>query len=112
MTRNKDYQRLLNDKRWKKLRAAYLQAHPLCEMCQSVGSVGHVSAAVDVHHKVPVETAQTINEMEKLAYNWDNLQALCIPCHVQVHKEIGKSTRENHIKREQDRLSRWIEKHT
>lgn len=107
MSRNKDYQRLLNDRRWKQLRAAYLQLHPLCELCKEKGLV---VAAVDVHHRTPVETARSLTEMEQLAYRVDNLQALCIPCHVKVHKEMRSHSREAHRKREQQRLQRWIER--
>jgi len=108
MARSKDYQRMLNNKRWVQLRASYLQKHPLCELCLAEG---YTKAAVDVHHKTPVESFSTLAEMETACYSWENLQALCIPCHVKIHKEMGRATKENHIKRQSDRLARWIEKH-
>ena len=107
MSRSKDYQRLLNSKRWKMLRQEYLRQHPLCERCKREG---YVRSAIDVHHKVPVESAHTIQEMEQLAYDWNNLQALCIPCHVKTHKEMGKNKKENVIERKQTALQRWIDK--
>ena len=109
MSRNKDYQRLLNDKRWRVLRASYLQAHPLCERC--LAADGHVAASVDCHHKTPVESAHSLAEMEALCYNPDNLQALCIPCHKLTHEEMRSNSRDGHKQRESDRLSRWIAKH-
>ena len=109
MSRSKDYQRLLNSKRWKMLRQEYLRAHPLCERCKADG---YVRSAIDVHHKVPVESAHTIQEMEQLAYDWNNLQALCIPCHVKTHKEMGKNKKENVKERKQIALQRWIDKQT
>lgn len=53
-------------------------------------------SAVDVHHKRPVESAKTEQEMERLAYNLDgnNLEALCIPCHIKTHQEMRSHTKE------------------
>ena len=90
MSRDPRYQKLLNSPRWKELRRAYLQQHPLCERCQREG---FVTAAVDVHHKTPVESAKTEQEMERLAYNTANLEALCIPCHIKTHAEAKSHTR-------------------
>lgn len=108
MSRNKDYQHLLNSKRWKQLRAWKLQQNPLCELCQEEG---FVRSAIDVHHKTPVESAKTRMEMEALCFNPSNLQALCIPCHVQVHKEMGKNKKKNVLERKDIALQRWIDKH-
>lgn len=108
MSRNKDYQRLLNTKRWKELRAWKLQQNPLCEMCQAEG---YVRAAVDVHHIRPVESAHSVSEMEQLCYDIKgNTMSLCIPCHVKVHKEMGKNKKENVIERKKISLQRWIQK--
>ena len=108
MSRDPRYQKLLNSKRWKMIRAAYLRQHPLCERCQREG---FVTAAVDVHHKTPVESAKTEQEMEYLAYNMggNNLEALCIPCHIKTHKEMHKGTKANRKEREEQRMSRWSE---
>lgn len=107
MSRNKDYQRLLNTKRWKELRVWKLQHNPLCEICKAEG---YVRAAVDVHHIKPVESARTLMEMEQLCFDANNLQALCIPCHVRVHKEMGKNKKQNVIERKHISLQRWIDK--
>lgn len=108
MSRNKDYQRLLNSKRWKELRAWKMRQNPLCEMCAKVGKV---SASVDIHHITPVETAKTVEGMERLAYDPDNLMALCIPCHIKVHTEMGMNTKANRKKRQEDAFERWKKKH-
>ena len=114
MSRDPKYQKLLNSKRWKQLRMAYLQEHPLCERCYREGieqrGKPYKRSAIDLHHKVPVESAHTIQEMEQLAYDWNNLQALCIPCHVKTHKEMGKNKKENVKERKQIALQRWIDK--
>ena len=116
MSRDPKYQKLLNQKRWKQLRMTYLQEHPLCERCYREGieqkGKPYIRSAIDVHHKVPVESAHTIQEMEQLAYDWNNLQALCIPCHVKTHKEIGKNKKENVKERKQIALQRWIDRQT
>ena len=104
MSRSKDYQRLLNSKRWKMLRQEYLRAHPLCELCKREG---YVRSAIDVHHVIPVESAHSIQEMEQLAFDWHNLQALCIPCHIKAHAEQRSHSKEAHRQREDDRLERW-----
>ena len=116
MSRDPKYQKLLNSKRWKQLRMAYLQKHPLCERCHCEGieqrGKPYKRSSIDVHHKVPVESAHTIQEMEQLAYDWNNLQALCIPCHVKTHKEMGKNKKENVKERKQITLQRWIDRQT
>ena len=93
MSRDPRYKKMLNSPRWKNIRRAYLQAHPLCERCQREG---FVTAAIDVHHKTPVESAKTEQEMEYLAYNLggNNLEALCIPCHIKTHQEAKSHTKE------------------
>lgn len=93
MSRDPRCQKLYNSKRWKLLRRAYLQQHPLCERCQREG---FVRAAVDVHHKTPIESAKTEQEMEYLAYNigGNNLEALCIPCHIKTHQEMRSHCKE------------------
>ena len=106
MSRDKNYQHLLNSKRWKQLRQWKLEQNPLCELCEREGKV---VSAIDVHHKVPVESARTPDEMERLAFDPNNLQALCIPCHAKVHREARRHTRRSHEMRERDRLERWKE---
>ena len=108
MSRSKEYQKLLNSRRWRELRARKLEASPLCERCLREG---FIRSAVDIHHKVPVESAKTNQGMKALCYDWGNLEALCIPCHVETHKEVRSHTREQHKQRAQDRLRQWIDRH-
>ena len=109
MSRNRDYQKLLNSRRWKELRVWKLQHNPLCELCQQEG---YVRASVDVHHIKPVESATSLKEMEELCFSPANLMALCIPCHVKVHKEMGKNKKKNIIERKHISLQRWIQKNS
>ena len=117
MSRDPKYQKLLNQKRWKQLRMEYLQEHPLCERCYREGieqrGKPYIRSAIDVHHKVPVESAHTIQEMEALCFNEapeQRLEALCIPCHIKAHAEQRSHSKEAHQQREDDRMQRWIER--
>lgn len=105
MSRDKRYQRLLNDKRWMEVkRIVWQRAKGLCEECMKHDIV---RAGVDCHHIVPVETATTIQEMERLCYNPDNIRLLCIPCHSSIHKSMGKGTRKLASERAKQRQDRW-----
>ena len=103
MSRDPRYQRLLNDKRWKLLRAdVFRRAGGLCELCKAEG---FITPGVDVHHLRPVEQAKTVQEMERLAYNPDNCQLLCIPCHIKVHQDMRTHTKEK-VKENKERARR------
>lgn len=58
--------------RWQRVRAAYLNEHPLCVACQVAGRI--VGATV-VDHKTPHKGDPT------LMWDRDNYQALCARCH-------------------------------
>ena len=48
----------------------------------------YITPGVDCHHKIPVESAKTEQEMERLAYDVNNIELLCIPCHIKTHQEM------------------------
>jgi 5-methylcytosine-specific restriction protein A len=58
--------------RWQQARLIYLQAHPLCVMCEAQGKV---NAAQVVDHRIPHKGDETLF--------WDetNWQSLCKPHH-------------------------------
>ena len=86
MSRDKRYQKLLNSKRWAEVkRFVWQRADGLCERCRREGLI---RAGADCHHKVPVESAKTEQEMERLAYDVNNIELLCIPCHIKTHQEM------------------------
>lgn len=92
MSRDKRYQRLLNSKRWAEVkRFVWQRAGGLCERCRREGLI---RAGVDCHHKVPVESARTEQEMERLAYDVGNIELLCIPCHIKTHQEMHSHKKE------------------
>lgn len=106
MARDPRYQRLLNSKRWKELRVAMLQAHPLCQECEREG---YVRSSIDCHHIRPISSAMSVQEMERLCFDPNNIACLCVPCHVKVHKAMKKGTKANRKEREEQRMSRWSE---
>ena len=60
--------------RWQRLRAAYLRANPVCDVCDR--GRGHVRAATEVHHV----TAKRDGGSDE----WGNLMALCKSCHSRI----------------------------
>ena len=107
MSRDKNYQRLLNSKRWQEVkRIVWQRTNGLCEECMKQGIV---RAGVDCHHIVPVETATTPQEMERLCFDVNNVRLLCIACHSAIHKRMGKGTRKLAIERAKQRQDRWAE---
>lgn len=58
---------------WRKIRADFLSAHPLCEICRQAG---RYVDATEVHHVKPLAEGGT-NSV-------DNLQALCKSCHSKI----------------------------
>ena len=106
MSRNKDYQRLLNAPQWAKVKATVrARAGGLCERCKAEG---YITPGVDCHHIVPVESGKTLTEMQRLCYDTHNIQLLCVPCHIKTHAEQRSHSKEAHKQRENDRLSQWI----
>lgn len=56
--------------RWRKIRNAYINQHPICEDCLEAG---RYTPAQEVHHVVPLEHGGS--------HDFENLRALCKPCH-------------------------------
>ena len=56
---------------WKRISKAYRKVHPLCEMCLAKRII------------TPSKHTDHINGFTSVAefFDWNNLQALCIPCH-------------------------------
>lgn len=75
--------KLYNTSKWQKLRNAYLMQHPLCEKCLEKGLT---VVAEEIHHVKPISTGIDELEMKDLAYNPNNLIALCKSCHHEIHK--------------------------
>ena len=86
----KDKADIYNSREWKELRIAKLRStNGLCEECLKQNIITSASC---VHHIVPIETARTKDEMKRLAFDVNNLRALCFACHARIHKELGSNT--------------------
>ncbi len=84
----KYYKSLLTSWQWRKLRHKKLAGNIFCERCVEQGKEVP-NLAVDVHHVVPVMSAAPDKaRMKALFFDPHNLQALCVDCHKQVHKEM------------------------
>lgn len=85
MSRSVQYNKLIQTEKWHKIRNAYIKQQPLCERCRQ-------NLATEVHHIKPLEDYTDRPEvMEQLAYDVNNLQALCHKCHFLTHWELKKS---------------------
>nr|DAK48569.1 MAG TPA: HNH endonuclease [Caudoviricetes sp.] len=88
--RTKEYTRLMNSRRWRRLRAAYLSAHPVCEDCEQSG---RTTIATEVHHIRPIEErAGRPDDMQALAFDPCNLRALCKACHIDAHRVLHSNS--------------------
>lgn len=67
------------DRRWQKIRLAFLSKHPLCQKCQEAG---RLTPATEVHHIIAVANGGSDSE--------SNLMPLCKSCHSKItRKETG-----------------------
>jgi 5-methylcytosine-specific restriction endonuclease McrA len=107
MSRNPIYIKLINSVRWKKLRVQKLKANPVCEECakRDVSTL-----ATEVHHLTPVESVAGAAAMERLMFNWSNLQSLCHACHAEIHRLIFSHSKESIQKNNKRVTERFIEK--
>lgn len=75
---------------WKKCRAAYKKSvGGLCERCLTKGVY---SAAAVVHHKIPI-TPENMGDPH-IVLDWNNLEALCMDCHAEMHPDERKQGHE------------------
>jgi 5-methylcytosine-specific restriction protein A len=71
-------QKIYNTQRWVKLRKEILIQHPICQRCG-------VRLSEHVHHIISFMNYSGYERIA-VAYNSDNLMALCEPCHRLMHK--------------------------
>ncbi len=109
MSHNRNYIKLINCTKWKRIRTDVLKQHPTCEQCSARGH--KAIPATCVHHIIPVEITSDEKEMERLAYDFSNLQSLCRQCHKEIHYDMKfnrKEARKTTIQIEMERLSSLI----
>lgn len=103
MAKDENYIKMIHTSRWLKLRRDKLSSNPICERCWDEGEI--ITPATEVHHIIPVESAITRSEKERLMFNPSNLKALCHDCHVRTHTELGRSGKEATRKRNDQAVS-------
>lgn len=73
---------------WQNIRNAYIVEHPLCEVCLRKDII---KPADHIHHIKPFLTGTTQFEKWDLLLNKDNLIAVCVPCHKELHRKLRKT---------------------
>lgn len=68
--------------KWRKLRDAYLIDHPLCEMCLEANKI---TPTEDIHHIISFVGISDPLRRNEIAFDYNNLKALCKVCHQKVH---------------------------
>ncbi len=101
MGKNKAYYDIINSPRWGELSRKYREKHPFCEECLKNGIYTPAEA---VHHIKPIGSARSMGEAEQLAFDENNLMALCIPCHNQMHKQLNSHTAKEILKRKDNQV--------
>ena len=95
MSRDPRYQKLLNSPRWCEVkRIVWARAEGLCERCRREG---YFTPGVDCHHIKPVEGAHAVDGpdgMKERAYNPENIELVCVACHIKTHEEMRSHTKE------------------
>jgi len=66
--------------KWRRLSIYYRKLHPLCAQCEAEG---RVKASQMVDHIKPSKTHP------ELFFEWNNLRALCNPCHNRIGEKVG-----------------------
>lgn len=80
--RRKERQDIYNTPEWKRLSKAFKMANPLCQKCLEKGII---TPAAHIHHKVSFMQFNDELKRKEVAYDWDNLQSLCVQCHNEIH---------------------------
>lgn len=109
MAKDANYIKLINSTRWRNLRLKKLQRQPLCE-CDECKNHGKITPATEVHHIVPVESVTTIEQMEVLMFDFNNLMSVSHECHARIHQEMFSHSKLNVQKANEKRTQRFIDK--
>jgi 5-methylcytosine-specific restriction endonuclease McrA len=81
----KVYQEIYSDPRWISIRTYKTKENPLCEKCEELGIVTIMD---EVHHKIPFQKGKTAQEIERLAFDIDNVISVCASCHHKLHQGL------------------------
>ena len=103
MGRNKEYRKLINTRKWQKLRLQALsKTNYLCAVCLRNDIT---TPATEVHHIAPVETGTNLLHMKQLCYDPNNLLPVCKECHKKEHIKLRSYTKSETQKRNKERAN-------
>jgi 5-methylcytosine-specific restriction protein A len=102
-SKTRDYYRLIQSDRWRRLRRTKIMASPYCEVCGK--------PATEVHHLTPVETMPNLQQMESAMFDMANLQSLCHKCHVDAHRQMHSKSKATNLERRKAELEDWKTRH-
>lgn len=101
MGRSKEYRKLINTRKWQKLRLQALsKTNYLCAVCLKNDIT---TPATEVHHIVPIESGVTNEHMKTLCYDSNNLLPVCKECHKKEHIKLNSYTKSEVQKRNEAR---------
>lgn len=83
-TKKGEYQEIYQRAAWKSLVKWKKSQNPFCEACKAKG---RATPTEEIHHVIPFQLGRNESEILALAYDPDNIEALCIPCHKERHKK-------------------------
>ena len=79
-------------KQWIQTQKSYMErASGLCEECLLLG---RLSSAKIVHHRIHLNLDNY--QDPKIAYGFDNLEAVCIDCHNRIHELAAKKSKKRY----------------
>lgn len=78
--------RIYDERRWYGLRNEFKVTEPLCWNCLLNG---HTESQKELHHIIPFNTGFNLDEVERLAFDPDNLMPLCYDCHDSLHYTLN-----------------------
>lgn len=107
MSKDYRYVKMITSVRWTKLRKRKINSNPICEICNDNGII---TPAEEVHHISPVEDAVSTDEMERLMFDYNNLQSLCHDCHINEHARRKSHSRKEVEQRAHKSMERFIKK--
>jgi 5-methylcytosine-specific restriction protein A len=81
-------EKVYHNRRWRTLRKQIILEEPLCRRC--VNELDRVTPAQEVHHIIPFAQGRSPAQVERLAYDRDNCEPLCITCHKARHFEMNR----------------------
>ena len=106
MGRNKEYRKLINTRKWQKMRLQALsKTNYLCAVCLKDDIT---TPATEVHHIAPVETGANLLHMKQLCYDPNNLLPVCKECHKNEHIKLQSYTKSETQKRNKERANAFV----